>query len=674
MKKFRVAIACVVAMVYGAMLLANVAPVHAAPVTVSTDQAFYPIWGVGGTVRITAQNLIANVTYYVWLRGPKQLVSNFTKLSFTSTTGVSILLTMSPVSPPGTYLLSLSTSDTSDTQEATAHFGVIGTNSGSYERTETATIAGGGFAPNSTIVLSIDSASGALPGFPLNLTTLGSGEFSYDLKLPPSTPTGSLTASVRGLTYDTRELETVNSPFVVTLTTVRAKSLKAPAAQVERTAAVTSTYQLSYPDGSPVTGANATASVILAGQRLFSVPLILINSSSGEWQAKWTPSPSAKNTTYHFQFNPTNFTDSYGNKGQGPTLTSSTFNVVPVNLLPVIQPNQTLQRTQESIINLSATYPNGAGPANITRANVAVTESAGGTLKVVPTLNGTEALAHFRIPVNATLGNWTVSYNIEDSWGNSGSGKLIVRVLQASPIFLLQTPPTAERSTFLIVTSRVSYPDGSPFTSTINLVISHGNLTWTPKLNFNSTTLTWSGSYYLAPNASPGQYNITWTAHDGYGNAGSIKSATLVGPAQFSFVLKSNNSTVDAFTELDLPVRVTYPNGTSLTNNFGNVTASYKNATGTLFTIPLAYNETNATWQMFFPVPEQGNITFSFNATDRFGNAGTAADAYKLKIIPAPAALSERLLIAAVVGVLIPIGLLAWAVATISTRRRKHRP
>ena len=676
MKIFRAANVCLLALVCATIFLANSNPVYAVSVTLSTDQAFYPIWGIGGTVRITAQNLVPNVTYYFWLQGPKQFASNFTKLSLTSTNGgpTSILLAISIGDPPGTYLLRLSKSETRDTQEAVAHFGVIGTNSQTYERTETATIAGGGFAPNSTIVLGINSASGTFPGFPVNLTARGNGEFSYDLKLPPSVLTGSLTATVRGLTYDSRQLETVNSLFVVRPATISAKALKAPAAQVERTAEMNATYRLLYPDGSPVTAANATADVISAGQRLTSVPLLLINSSSGEWKAAWTPSPSANNATYHFQFDPTNFIDSYGNRGQGPSLASSDFKVIPANLQPLVQANQTLQRTQESILTISAMYPNGKDFANVTQANVGVTESAGGKFKLVPSLNGTQVLARFKIPVNATLGNWTVSYSIQDAWGNSGSGRVIVRVLQAFPIFQLQTPSIVERTTLLNVTSRVSYPDGTPLNSTISLAISSGNQSWTPILNFNSTTLVWSGSYFLVQNATLGPYNITWAAHDTYGNGGSINATTSVIPAQFRFTLKSQSSTADAFTDLDLPVIVTYPNGTSLTSNFGNVTGSYTNATGAVFILPLAYNDTSGTWHMFVLVPEQGNITFSFTAKDRFGNMGMAANAYNLKISPPPTAFTQRLIIAGIIGALIPIGLLIWAVATISTRRRKHRP
>ncbi|HXZ90730.1 MAG TPA: hypothetical protein VEG61_06690 [Candidatus Dormibacteraeota bacterium] len=574
MKRFRVVIPCFLAFIY-VLLLASSNSVQAVSVMISTDQPIYPLWGIGGTVRIGAQNLTSGVSYYLWLQKPKQFTSSFTRLSLTSTNGTttSNLLPISPDDPPGTYLLSLSRSETSDTHEAMAHFGVVGTNSRIYERIETVTIAGGGFVPNSTIALAINSANGTFPGFPVNVTAQGTGGFSYDFKLLPSAETGNLTATISGLTYDKHQLNAANYTFVVNPSTISVRTLQNPAAQVERTLQVNTTYQISYADGSPVTAAvNATADVILAGQRLLTVPLVIVNSTSGEWRATWIPSPSANKATYHFQFNQTNFTDSYGNKGKGPPVISSDFKVIPASL---------------------TFYP--------------------------------------------------------------------------------QVPITTERTTALNLTNTVYYPDGTTLNSTVTLEISAGNQTWTPNLSFDSANGMWSGSLYLVQNATLGRYNVTWTAHDPYGNSNNSTYTTLVVPARFSFVVEANSSTVYALSNLDLPVLVSYPNGSSLTNSFGNVTGSYENSTRYVFTLPLAYNSTNGTWHMIFFVPQQANATLSFNATDRFGNSAIATDAYNLKIVSIPIRI-QNLIIAAVIGALIPIGLLIWAIATISTRKRKHRP
>jgi hypothetical protein len=430
---------------------------------------------------------------------------------------------------------------------------------------------------------------------------------------------------------------------------------------------------LTYKDGTPVTSANATAYIILAAEKAYSVPLVLVNSTTGEWNANWRPPPSASNATYYFQFNPANFTDSYGNKGQGTPLASSDFKVTQATLLPTIHAAQTLERTQDATFTISATYPSGASVANVTQAAVTVTTSAETKIKLTPSLNRAQPTVSYKIPVNAVLGNWTVNYNVQDPWGNSGSNTFIFQVQLANLTFLTQTPNATERTTFLRLNNTVYYPDGTPLNSSVTLLVQGANKTWTPKLTFNSTSAKWSGSVYIVQNETLGRYNITWAARDPYGNARKSNYTAFVVPARFSFVVERNNTAVPANINLDLPVLVRYPNGSSLTNSFGNVTGSYENSTGYVFTLPLAYNATNTTWHMFFFVPEQLNATLSFNATDRFGNSALAMDAYNLKITSVKS-VTENLIIAGIVGALIPVGLIIWAFATISTRKRKHRP
>jgi len=669
--------ACLVAFIYVTFLLANIHLVHGASGTITTDRAIYPIWGIGGTVLVSAQNLAPNTTYYLWIQRPRTLFPIFVETPFTGVNGSTqapIPVGISPKDPSGTYTLSLSTSGTADTMEAVSHFGVLGTDSRIYERTKMVTIAGGGFAENSSISLNIAAGNRTLPGFPVNVTARENGEFDYTFELPPTSAIGTLNATTTGLTLDKHQTETANSLFIVTPTTIRVQALKAPAAQIERTMEVNATYKLTYPDGRPVIAANATIDVVSVGHTVTSVPMVLVNSTSGEWRAAWSPPPSANIARYHFQFNSANFTDAYGNTGKGSPASSPDFRVISARLQLVIQTNLTMQRTQESNATITVKYPSGANLANVTQANIVLAESNGRQSKLVTSVNGTQVFTRFKIPVNATLGSWTLSYSIQDPWGNSGSDKVTISVQPASPTFRLQTPATTERTTFLNVTNSVYYPDGTLFNSTVTLSISHGNQTWTPTLNLNSTTAIWSASYYVVQNATLGPYDITWAVRDSYGNAGNNTSTTIVIPARFRFLLQSNNATVNSFNNLDLPVTVRYPNGTSLTNIVGSVTANYKNATGDIITLPLAYNQTNATWHMFFSTPEEGNVTFSFGANDRFGNSGLATDAFILKINPSSRVASLRLIIAGVIGALIPIGLLVWAIATISTRRRKHRP
>jgi hypothetical protein len=77
---------------------------------------------------------------------------------------------------------------------------------------------------------------------------------------------------------------------------------------------------------------------------------------------------------------------------------------------------------------------------------------------------------------------------------------------------------------------------------------------------------------------------------------------------------------------------------------------------------------------MLYSAPEEGNLAFSFNATDRYGNFGLATDAYNLKVIPSSRLVTQRLIFAAVIGTLIPAAFLVWAIVTVTSRRRKHKP
>jgi hypothetical protein len=307
------------------------------------------------------------------------------------------------------------------------------------------------------------------------------------------------------------------------------------------------------------------------------------------------------------------------------------------------------------------------------QTSVTVTTTSGTAIKIAPSFSPSQVVASYKIPVNAVLGNWTVNYNIQDPWGNSGAGTFIFRVQLANLTFDAQVPNATERTTFLNINNTVRYPDGTTLNSGVTLLMQGENETWTPALKFDPASGKWSYSLYIVQNATVGKFNVTWSAGDPYGNARMTNYTTFLVPAQFSVVVQRNNTLALAGSSLDLPVLVRYPNGSALVNGVGNVTGSYENTTGYVFTYPLVYNATNSTWHMYFFVPVQSNATLSFSAVDRFGNFVVATDAYNLKIATARGAI-QNLIIAAVVGSIIPIALVAWAFATISTRRRKHRP
>ena len=110
-------------------------------------------------------------------------------------------------------------------------------------------------------------------------------------------------------------------------------------------------------------------------------------------------------------------------------------------------------------------------------------------------------------------------------------------------------------------------------------------------------------------------------------------------------------------------------------NTYGGVVFAFlTNSSGT-YNFPMTFNTSNDTWHEYFTTPDLGlsfgkAIHFSFSATDKFGNSGIASNAYELDV----GAGSGALVLATVIGGLVPIGLLGWAIATISKRRRTHKP
>jgi len=667
---FFVALLCVTAI--------PVSIVHAqqTPPQMASDLAVYPVWNKGGIIKLNLTGLDSNLTYYLWWRKPNDPAAHLAMPVLTRGPSASTDMLISSSDPPGTYLVTLSRSSAINTNEASLHFGVFGTDRQNYQRTEHVTIRGGGLSANSTVNLNIRSLNGSLPGYPLNLRASASGEFTYSLKLSPSANTGTLNVTVQGSSFD-KASPTAASAFIdVKATMINFRSASPPPAQAERTSIVTVSYQITYPDNTPVLTGKSNATVVGAGATIAAVPLVLTNRTAGIWTAQWVPPPSIDLFKYHFEVNPPNFTDDYGNVGEGQKLISSDVGIIPAILDFTINANQQVQRTETIGIAITAKYHNGQPVSNFTNITGVLMDSGKG-LHVLNLASSNGSLTgEFQVPANATLGSWAFNFGAEDPWGNLGSGKLNIIVDKATLRFSVEFPNPAERTTYLHINAKLLYPNGTsiPSTSTTKLTISVGNLTFTPEFQFNATALAWTANLYLDQNATLGRYNITITAGDTFGNSGNYISFTTVIPAGFRFQLPSNNATLDSLSNLALAVTVRYPNGTLLNNVVGRVNAYYLNSTGGLIVLPMAYNNTDGSWVMYFSGPEEGNFTFSFKAADLYGNAGIAANAFRLLVRPSPQLVTQRLIVAGVVGALVPIALLAWAIATISTRRRKHKP
>jgi hypothetical protein len=230
--------------------------VHAAGPIITADRPVVPIWKVGGKVNMTVSLVPANRTYYVWLQRPGDALSRFISVQFTNTVTnatVPIQIPVSAKDPAGTYTVSLSTAVFTDTRTAIGHFGVYGTDGKTYPRTNKMTIQGGGFAPNSSVSISIRVGATALSGFPANVRAGSHGEILYTYTILPSIPTTALNISATGQAYDSRNSTAVTTFANVTRTSVAIKILSQPRGPVERTNNATMLYSITYPDNSPVT-------------------------------------------------------------------------------------------------------------------------------------------------------------------------------------------------------------------------------------------------------------------------------------------------------------------------------------------------------------------------------------------------------------------------------------
>jgi hypothetical protein len=292
------------------------------------------------------------------------------------------------------------------------------------------------------------------------------------------------------------------------------------------------------------------------------------------------------------------------------------------------------------------------------------------------TLNVALATKHIDLPADANLGTWHVNANFTDGYGNIGEGNFAFEVVAARIRFSVTLPQPVERTTTMNVTASVTYPDDQPLTAGVNGNVSIGNMTQSLNMVYVVDNQTWNGLYYLSQNATVGIYNVTINAADSYDNVGRFTTPVTVVAASFRFAVPAQQAQVGPVELTDIVVSVTYPNGTGLGDNVGVVTATYNNSTGGISTVLLQYNSTDTKWHVLFLTPDQRfklfaiTVVFGFEAHDIFGNYGSATDVYEMTVTTP----INLLIIAAVIGIIVPASLLAWAMITVTKKRRKHKP
>jgi hypothetical protein len=127
---------------------------------------------------------------------------------------------------------------------------------------------------------------------------------------------------------------------------------------------------------------------------------------------------------------------------------------------------------------------------------------------------------------------------------------------------------------------------------------------------------------------------------------------------------------------VDISVLAMYPNGTLLTNQYGGQMKVLTNDTaGESGQYEMHYNATDLKWHLSYTAPELGMnfgkiVAFSFEATDEYGNAGSADNAYRITV----GADTATLALAVIVAATVPIVVIVWAILTITRRRRRFKP
>jgi len=457
---------------------------------------------------------------------------------------------------------------------------------------------------------------------------------------------------------------------------ITAIELTQPPPVVERTEPVTVSYSLTYPNGSSVkTSENGLVSVQgLGGQIVTRVPLHL-NQSSGAWIATWASLYSANLTDYSFTLNPVDFRDAYGNAGAGPPLVSSNLKLTPASVTLSIEALSTLSRRQNETITIPAVYHDGSPLQNST-IKASIVDANGTATPINMTINGPLATKSLDLPTDAHLGTWHFNLNFVDDYGNQGQGSFAFEVVPAAIKITVMLPQPVERTTKMNVTVVLDYPDSQPLTDGVNGNVSIGTMNQSLNLQYVSNNGTWNGLYYISQNATLGRYNVTIDASDSDGNVGRFTTEVLIVPATFRFSVPAHQIQVPPLNLTDIAVSVTYPNGTALGDNVGSVTTTYNNSTGGFSTTVLQYNATDTKWHVLFYTPDQRfklyaiTLVFTFEAHDIFGNYGSENDALEMTVTT-PISL---LVLAAVVGVIVPASLLAWAMLTVTKKRRKHKP
>jgi hypothetical protein len=385
-------------------------------------------------VLLQGDGYVPNTQYVVWFQTPLENSTRASELTFTTTekgeVPPAISLPIEPTSPLGTYLLSASNSTESDTALARAHYGIWGTDKYVYQRTEVVQVRGGGVLPKASLKVTIRDPTAAFV-YDSTIAANETGSFLATWKIQPGAMTESYTLFIDGVgTYDSPSAEFVSiSKFSVTPALLNVTVRAPPNSSYKRMETASAEFVIRYPDSTPVTsmGDGLKPVALYAGQfKIADLALAVSGTTSGIWIAQSKiPMNASLDAKYKFLLSANAFDDGKGNIGPGKDVETSSFAVVPTTLLVNAALNSTHYQVPFDTLTAYArvSYADGTLVTNATiRAWLTAASSKVNATASYDEVSGVWVVKYgFSWGDLLRLGNWKLSVQAIDTYGNSGS-------------------------------------------------------------------------------------------------------------------------------------------------------------------------------------------------------------------------------------------------------------
>ena len=327
----------------------------------------------------------------------------------------------------GNYTLNVNQTSpmgTTPTSAGTGQFKVKLTDSDSYQRTYPAIMLAQGYQPNENINITIRTAGGApVAGYPITRTADGSGALSYTwASIPPSTPFGNYTVTLRGSTTTKTVLDT--SPFMITATNVTITQLSITQSSLERSQTENFRFTAVYPSNSLARTGSATVRVIEADGVTEHDVTATYRSLLGQFQGSYQIPLGSSIGAWVASIDIGGFNDGYGNTGPLAGVFHG-FAVSPATLLVSVTTNKN-NYTSGNVVAITAHVVTPGG-ANFTSGTVTTTSFYSGrevrnTMQLSYDLTRGDWVGSYTANATDPPGVWLIEVNASDTYGNSGYG------------------------------------------------------------------------------------------------------------------------------------------------------------------------------------------------------------------------------------------------------------